>query len=549
MVYNYKSLHKLGVQHREPIQIEWASDEQRLQFEYPAAPICASGGYGAAKTAGFILKIHYLCSIFPGMRWVIGRRKLTDLQKTTMTTFFKWCPPAAYSYGGRRSDADKVLRYNNGSEILWLHLDDPEVTTVIGGVEINGFLLDQAEEIEEEIFEKLMGRLGRWDQAKVTPELLRWWEIDTCGKPWPWQNPETGALEVPTYALLTCNPDAELHWIYRRFHPQSEDHDAPRGTPEDPMPSYKEQGYKMLFMDSTKNKFLSRQNIKIMLSNDASFIRRFVKGQWGIPEGQIHDIHKSSELEYTPELLHWLTNHCTLMRVLDHGDTAATCCTWWAIDQNGNMFCYREYYKPDTLISDHRKNIHAYSRDERYVHNIADPQIFVKTMQKHGGMWSVSEEYADMVHLDKESALHWTPGDNDEMGIRNRINEYLKWSLEHIHPITKERGSARMFFVKKSADYPEGCFYTIKQLLGQRREKIGTDLGRPIFSDERNKKIVDHAYDTVRYAIGSFAPPGKKSKAAQNPNSFDNVRRRAFEIEAKRGSREHRRAYRRRLGW
>lgn len=530
MVYQYKSTSKLATGIRQPKEIKWANEEQRLLFEYPAAPLCASGGFGSGKTAGMVMKIHYLSSIFPGMRWVIGRRRLTDLRISTMNTFFKWCPKEAWEFGGRRSDSDKVLRYNNGSEILWVYLDDPDQANFIKGVEINGFLLDQAEEIEEEIFERLSGRLGRWDGATISPEILRWWEVETCGQPWPYQNPLTGALEVPSYALLTCNPDAETHWLYRRFHPESQEHWELRGTPEEPQPSFRDQGYRMLFMDSEKNQHLSRDNLRTMLSNDASFVRRYVRGQWGIPEGQIHDIHRTSVIDGTPELLQHLLNTCTLMRVLDHGDSAPTCCTWWAIDQQGNMFCYREYYQPNKLISYHRQAITELSRGESYTYNIADPQIFSKTMQKHGDRWAVSEEYSDSAHdpYTAADALHWTKGDNDELGIRNRINEMLKWDPNRIHPITKEKGAARMFFLARSDAYPQGCYHAVRETRSQRREQIGTDLGKPIFSDERDKKIKDHSYDTVRYAVGVIAPAATQSSVASAPNSFNNVRSRAI---------------------
>jgi hypothetical protein len=33
--------------------------------------------------------------------------------------------------------------------------------------------------------------------------------------------------------------------------------------------------------------------------------------------------------------------------------------------------------------------------------------------------------------------------------------------------------------------------------------KIGRDLGKPVFSDERDPGIVDHGYDLVRYAIAA----------------------------------------------
>jgi hypothetical protein len=48
--------------------------------------------------------------------------------------------------------------------------------------------------------------------------------------------------------------------------------------------------------------------------------------------------------------------------------------------------------------------------------------------------------------------------------------------------------------------------HALKQTRNQRRVKIGTDLGHPIFSDERDPDITDHGYDPVRYMIASRPP-------------------------------------------
>src|SRR5262249_28169757 len=162
------------------VKFDFASDEQRAAFNYGPAPLCLSGGFGSGKTLCCTRKALYLSDLFPGNRGVIARGVWDKLKKTTMSTFFKDCPPEAYRYG-RRTDQDKVLRFNprkcedgvvRQSEILWLYLDDPNAEAILRGLEINWFLIDQAEEIEEEIFDILMRRLGRWDRAFVPPQVM-----------------------------------------------------------------------------------------------------------------------------------------------------------------------------------------------------------------------------------------------------------------------------------------------------------------------------------------------------------------------------------------
>jgi hypothetical protein len=64
--------------------------------------------------------------------------------------------------------------------------------------------------------------------------------------------------------------------------------------------------------------------------------------------------------------------------------------------------------------------------------------------------------YAEVVSQPRETAIFWAPADNNELGTRNRINEYLRFELTRIHPITKEPGAARLFFVKENDSYPNG---------------------------------------------------------------------------------------------
>jgi len=485
----------------KPKVIEWASRKQQAAFEYGPLPLCVSGGFGAAKTWALCLKALWLSDVFPNNRGIIARRIWSELQTTTMSTFFKICPPEAYRLG-KRSDSEKYLRLNNGSEILWMHMDSEDALGVIRGVEINWFIMDQAEEIKEEVYDLLMSRLGRWDKATV-PEWMLEAEMKK-GIPWAWTNPGTGAAIVPTYPMIACNPDTELHWIYRRFHPESPDWED----------KYCHEGYTMIQMDSRDNKFLPKQNLDLMLAKDESFVRRFVEGKWGIPEGQIHEVSPLSIVRGTPDILDYLRQRCTLHRTLDHGDASPTCCIWWAVDKEGNIFAYREYYMPNRLVSNHREEITALSEGERYQFQLADPSIFHKLSQKNGGRWSVADEYSDVKGLPRRTAIHWQAADNNELGTRNRINEYLRVDKERIHPITKEKGSPRLFFIEGNSEYPNGCRNLIRETKSQRRVKVGTDLGRPVFCDDRDETLSDHSYDCLRYFLSS-RPPAQVEMPAQ----------------------------------
>ena len=501
-----------------PRPLKFASPAQEEAFNYGPYPLMASGGFGAGKTYALCLKAMLLSDLYPKNRGLIARKQVNKLEKTTMKTFFKVCPPEAYLYGSR-SDQRKSLYLNNGSEIMWSQLDDSEILETLRGLEINWFLIDQAEEVSEEIIEVLMRRLGRWDQAIVPQALID--REHAAGREWPWYNKETGQPLPPTYAMFACNPDHELHWIYRRFHPESPEWKE----------TYSKQGYKMINFDSTDNLFLPEQNRDQLLQGTKEFVARFVHGQWGIPEGQIHKINPLSLLKWSPEL-EAIIAQSTLGRTLDHGESSPTCCLWWALDRWGNTYCIREYYKPDTLISDHRQNIYDLSLrkttnkiggsetvewvPERYARELADPSIFTPRTQR-GVAVSVAEEYNEVNEskTDAHSAIWWMRADNNELGTRNRINEFLKLDKDHKHPITGKLGAPRLYFIERTPDYPHGCQEVLRETRSQRRIKVGTQDGRDVFSDERDPLIVDHAYDCLRYWIADL--PALPVEAIRHP--------------------------------
>jgi hypothetical protein len=210
----------------------------------------------------------------------------------------------------------------------------------------------------------------------------------------------------------------------------------------------------MFHMPSEGNKFLGDTNRRYLLAHDEVFIRRNVKGLWGQPEGAIHVVHPSSILPGTAALVEWLKQTCFLVRTFDYGDSAPTCCLWSAVDRNGNVFIFREYYMANAMISTHRGNIAGLSGSEHYEYNLPDPSIFHKMPAKQGGRFCIADEYADCLNQSRDTAIFWKPADNNELGTRNRINEFLRFDPERIHPVTRQPGAAQLFFVKGTDTHP-----------------------------------------------------------------------------------------------
>ena len=485
---------------------------------------CWNSGYGAGKTYTACQKALALLCKFPGYRIAIGRYSSVELKRTTMQTFFKVCPPELYSeeYGGHRVDSLGYCDLFNKSRVYWMHFDQYD-ESALRSLELNSALIDQAEEIPESVYLTLDSRVGRWDNVEIPPDLLK---VNTN---WP-MNAFTGKPMAPAYHMILINPPDEgiFHWSWQRFHPDSPEHQE----------KYKN-SHSYFQSASSENKALPPENLATMMTRDQEWVRRYVYGEFTRGAGAIHDISPESILETDPDskspfkvsqkFIEEIIKKGNLGRSLDHGATAPTCCLWWSAFKQ-YYINYREYYVPDKTISYHRANITKLSESEIYSSNVADPDIFKKHLEKYGGFWTVADEYRDQ-RLEAPTLL-WNPADNNEFATRNRINELLRVDPDLVHPVTGEKGSPRLFFIKRSNYYPQGCVNVIKEISSQKKMLLDTINGKPVYSDERDKKVTDHAYDSARYYCASHLGPITEAPKKYKPNSFEAVRRRIKALKA-----------------
>ena len=510
-----------------PLDITFRTETQKELFACKVRNQCISGGLGSGKTYIACEKIVYLLITFPGYRVAIARYEESKLKKTTLQTFFKICHPGMYDpkLGGNRADSQNELTLINGSKVIWMNLKETD-DGMIRGLEVNSIFVDQAEEITEGIFIFLKARVGRWDKATVPQHLL---DINPN-----WPKDRHGRYKVPNYMILACNPDSEIHWIYRRFHEDSELHQK----------KYSKK-YKM-FTAITTAATMDEENLAEHMDNDQEWVDRFVFGKWGIPGGQIHRLTDENILSLSPSYVEKhsgsvLINQAfidkiiekgVIMRAGDHGDSSPTSCLWFSHWQ-GDHYCFLEYCQPDKLISYHRQQIHDLSANMYVSKSVMDPAIEKKSMQKNNKRWSVFDEYKDKNIIAVEGKnrkmvavppIVWEMADNNEMVTRNRISELLRPSSGHRHPVTGKINSPKMYFIIRTPEYPNGCINVIQETRAQRRTKIGTIDGRDIFSEERDPKIVDHAYDCLRYYTAEHGRSGEEKSRELPTYSFGNMR-------------------------
>ena len=141
----------------------------------------AGGGKSFLGAAWVVIQ----CLQYPDVSYVIGRREMHNLRRTTMVTvfevlkMFKQTNKDDYFYNKH----DGTITFKNGSQIIFMNLamepSDP-LFTRLGGLEVTGAFVDESNEIPYRALEILQTRIGRRKnkEHKITPTLLETFNPD-----------------------------------------------------------------------------------------------------------------------------------------------------------------------------------------------------------------------------------------------------------------------------------------------------------------------------------------------------------------------------------
>ncbi len=135
----------------------------------PNNRIFVHGGYGGGKSYLLLFKMIQNCRFMPGSKWICGRYTYAALNKDTYEILFNTQDGLLNGLGTFTKKPD-VFEFPNGSKIFFTHFDDPR--DIVGG-SVSGYLIEQAEQIKEEVFDALKSRVSRY-----------WGRKDTKGSPY-----------------------------------------------------------------------------------------------------------------------------------------------------------------------------------------------------------------------------------------------------------------------------------------------------------------------------------------------------------------------------
>jgi hypothetical protein len=133
--------------------------------------LCYGGAMGGGKSYVCLAILILLCKVYPKSKWCVIRESMPTLKRTTLETFKKLVPS---NFVKSYNQQDQIYTFTNGSQILFMaedYANDKDFDR-FKGLEVNGFLLEQIEELQEELLKICFVRAGRWLIDKMPPKPL-----------------------------------------------------------------------------------------------------------------------------------------------------------------------------------------------------------------------------------------------------------------------------------------------------------------------------------------------------------------------------------------
>lgn len=134
--------------------------KQRTAHRNTAPFLLFGGAMGGGKSWFLCAEAILNAMKYDGNRLVIVRKELTTIRKTILITFFKICPPEIIRTYNQQSS---TVTFINGSTLIFMEANkskDP-LLNKIKGLEIGWAGIDEANEVDEQVFNILKTRL-RW---------------------------------------------------------------------------------------------------------------------------------------------------------------------------------------------------------------------------------------------------------------------------------------------------------------------------------------------------------------------------------------------------
>lgn len=281
-----------------------------------------TGPAETGKTWAWCWRLDSLLRATPRAHAAIVRRVRADMVGSVIRTWervagIRGMPDV---FGGKDP---RWYDYSNGSRVEVAGLDRDSKTL---SAEFDWLAVNQAEELTEENWSLLASR--------------------TTGR---------GAVTPHPMLFGDCNPGPASHWILSR-------------APLRRLESFHRDNPTLFAADGTPTPQWTERTLPTLEALVGVRRDRLLLGKWVSAEGTVYDFQRGVHLVPRFEI----PKSWRRIRAIDFGYTHPFVCQWWAIDEDGRMYLYRELYHTRRIVQDHARQIIAESDGEDIEETVAD---------------------------------------------------------------------------------------------------------------------------------------------------------------------------------
>lgn len=408
--------------------------------------VIISGPAETGKTFAALWRVDSFLREHSSAVGLLVREVQQSLYKTVLRTYDKVITLRSgikvTAYGGSKPE---WYDYSNGSRLYCAGLD--KIGNLLSG-EFDIIFVNQAEDIS-----------------------LNSWEVLTTRA--------TGRAGHAPYSMVIgdCNPGSEHHWILKRKQVtllKSRLEDNPT-----------------LFDDNGEITEQGKRTVGVLSDLTGVRYNRLYLGLWVNAEGVVYPEWNSAVhlIDWREPPVDWIR-----VRAIDFGYTNPFVCGWFAIDNDGNAYLYRQIYMAGRTVSEHAKQIkqleHWYVTDEEG-NPLVTPQ----------GDYIISEDreliYTTVADHDAEDrATLWQEGIDTLPAFKG-----ISLGIQAVQARLKAK---RLFIMR-------GSLVEIDDNLAEKHkptcleEEIESYVWQPVREGDNEKEIPvkknDHALDMLRYFV------------------------------------------------
>ena len=311
--------------------------KQNSFIKADADEVLFGGAAGGGKSYGQVVDAFLYALQYPGSKQIILRRTYPELDKSIIRTALGLYPREVFRYNSARHTGWFV----NGSIIDFGYCDSENDVFKYQSAEFDVIRFDELTHFTEDIYTYMISRLR-------------------------------GANDFPKSVKSSTNPGGVGHsWVKERF--------IDIGEPD--VVHRFDSGSRIFIPSKVQdNKFLMEKDsdyIKRLENLDEKNKKALLYGEWDIFDGQFFTEFDRESHIITP---FEIPADWRRYRVIDYGfDCFAV--LWIAVNSVGDCFVYREYAKPNMVISDGAKEVCDISANEKIYATLAPPDLWSRSQE------------------------------------------------------------------------------------------------------------------------------------------------------------------------